>query len=632
MKKILALAVLIFFSGKSFAAVYSVENISEKVKGDRLSLSDVNSILGTIRGFFFDDSTGFVGIGTESPSARLEIQTGSNEGIRMSRNDETNDANFYAISFYDKDETARNANIGWNEGVLRLEGAETISMNAGGVETMVIHPDGNVGIGSNNPTAKLYIMDKNGTAGVATTKAELRERSALTIFPDVDTGTTNLSFGLVGGGDTIGLQTTNSDSTADWNIALSPFGGNVGIGTGDPTVKLEIAGSDWDGIKLTNDGNIGTLKYDPVGTYVEDKQFLILSDETTNADGSNAGIMFRTNNGDAAGNVASRMVIRETGNVGIGTSEPNERLEVAQNGDTKIKVVDMDQNGTAGILLLENQSTPKYGTELLYDGDNNIFHINNYDGSETPRTDFTIVRETGKIGIGTDAPAAQLAIGPKSGAENDELSLSDESGYWGLNAGTNFMISDDGTERVRIDSNGRVGIGTITPAADLDINDISEGFPSIMSRGKSDDELDFAVATNENIQLGTHDRTANGGTTLFIIYPNGNATLSGILTENSDSRLKKNIQTLSSPLEKITALRGVEFEWKDRENQSTQIGLVAQEVAKIFPELVQIDENGTHSVAYSHLVAPLIEAVKTQQTEIQTLRERVQKLENKEEN
>ena len=61
------------FGSTGFAAVYSVENISEKVKGDRLSLSDVNSILGTIRGFSFDDSTNFVGIGTDAPVEPLEV-------------------------------------------------------------------------------------------------------------------------------------------------------------------------------------------------------------------------------------------------------------------------------------------------------------------------------------------------------------------------------------------------------------------------------------------------------------------------------------------------------------------------------------------------------------------------------
>ena len=73
MKKLLFVFGLLFSFTTAFAAVHSVENISEKVKGDRLSLSDVNSILGTIRGFFFDDSTGFVGVGTDSPTAKLEV-------------------------------------------------------------------------------------------------------------------------------------------------------------------------------------------------------------------------------------------------------------------------------------------------------------------------------------------------------------------------------------------------------------------------------------------------------------------------------------------------------------------------------------------------------------------------------
>ena len=81
-KVVFLIFVLAFLGIKtSFAEVHSVENVLEKAKGDRLSLSDVNSILGTIRGFFFDDSTGFVGVGTDSPAARLHIDGADNDGI-----------------------------------------------------------------------------------------------------------------------------------------------------------------------------------------------------------------------------------------------------------------------------------------------------------------------------------------------------------------------------------------------------------------------------------------------------------------------------------------------------------------------------------------------------------------------
>ena len=71
-------------------------------------------------------------------------------------------------------------------------------------------------------------------------------------------------------------------------------------------------------------------------------------------------------------------------------------------------------------------------------------------------------------------------------------------------------------------------------------------------------------------------------------------------------------------------LRGVTFDWQ--ETGSSSVGLIAQEVEKVFPELVA-GEEGNKSVAYGNLVAPLIEAVKAQQVEIEMLRARIYKLE-----
>jgi hypothetical protein len=70
----------------------------------------------------------------------------------------------------------------------------------------------------------------------------------------------------------------------------------------------------------------------------------------------------------------------------------------------------------------------------------------------------------------------------------------------------------------------------------------------------------------------------------------------------------------------------VTFNWKN--NNKPSVGLIAQEVEKVFPELVS-DSGGTKSLQYSALVAPLIEAVKEQQREINSLETRLQILESR---
>jgi hypothetical protein len=98
-------------------------------------------------------------------------------------------------------------------------------------------------------------------------------------------------------------------------------------------------------------------------------------------------------------------------------------------------------------------------------------------------------------------------------------------------------------------------------------------------------------------------------------------------TPTSDERLKKNIQTLGDALERIGKLRGVSFDWRMPEEREIgqgltlptdehQIGVIAQEVEQVFPEVVGIGNNRVKNVNYNALVAPLIEAVKEQQREI----------------
>lgn len=95
----------------------------------------------------------------------------------------------------------------------------------------------------------------------------------------------------------------------------------------------------------------------------------------------------------------------------------------------------------------------------------------------------------------------------------------------------------------------------------------------------------------------------------------------------SDARLKNNIATLSDSLSKVLQLRGVSFNWKT--TGRSDVGLIAQEVERVYPEAVNTDDNGIKAVEYGHLVGPLIEAVKAQQEEIESLKARIRALENK---
>lgn len=94
-------------------------------------------------------------------------------------------------------------------------------------------------------------------------------------------------------------------------------------------------------------------------------------------------------------------------------------------------------------------------------------------------------------------------------------------------------------------------------------------------------------------------------------------------TSSSDRRLKENIQPLSNSLEKLLQLQGVEYDYIDKNKfgDKHQIGVIAQDIEKVFPEVVVTDNKTTlKSVAYDHLVAPIIESIKALYNHIVELR------------
>ncbi|MDX9754344.1 MAG: tail fiber domain-containing protein [bacterium] len=101
---------------------------------------------------------------------------------------------------------------------------------------------------------------------------------------------------------------------------------------------------------------------------------------------------------------------------------------------------------------------------------------------------------------------------------------------------------------------------------------------------------------------------------------------------HSDQRWKENIEPLQGALDKITQLRGVQYDWNRSAFQdmnfpeAKQVGLIAQEVETVVPEVVSEGTDGYKSIDYARLVPLLIESIKTQQQEIQQLRSELEQL------
>ena len=186
-----------------------------------------------------------------------------------------------------------------------------------------------------------------------------------------------------------------------------------------------------------------------------------------NPNGTDEGILFSTDNG-----TTTELIILNGGNVGIGTTSPSARLEVSGSATTSVDLAHFSNSN--GVTKITNSlDGAGAGQVSIFDGSNNedvrlSAHSNSWINS-------------GNVGIGTASPAADLDV---VGTARMDTGVTEGIHYvgtalehWGDGGtGMSFPANDvitlktSGSERLRIDASGNVGIGTASPAAKLDVN------------------------------------------------------------------------------------------------------------------------------------------------------------------
>lgn len=199
--------------------------------------------------------------------------------------------------------------------------------------------------------------------------------------------------------------------------------------------------------------------------------------------------------------------------------------------------------------------------------------------------------------------------------------------------------SDTGTASQRLQVTGNayvstsIGIGTTNPngiggqTSQLAMAGANTGggagyhqFLTVSNTAATNPNKFFRLNSTGGIEIVNSAYT----TVLFSFTNAGDLTATGNVTGYSDETLKDNIQTIPDALDKVIQLRGVEFDRKDIEGNPHQIGVIAQEVEKVIPEVVMTHEDGIKSVAYGNLVGLLIEAIKELKEEVNELKARLE--------
>ena len=368
---------------------------------------------------------------------------------------------------------------------------------------------------------------------------------------------------------------------------------NVGIGTSSPSKKFHVKGDE-------------IILEDPSGGYklelnADANPVTITANDNTGA--NYCGFRLKTNNG--GGSPVTAMHVFPSGGafVGFGTDARNDTQMVISKTPTSATQTTPETILTLSNPCLSTASDIKVGQgpQIVFeipddqsgnkatgaaiaalkevDSDTNsqtslAFYTS--DDDETLDQNMTILSD-GKVGIGTSSPTEKLTVNGNIANTAGDLTI-DSAGDIILDAdGGNVTFKDGGT-----------AIGDLVNAS-------------------SDFVIESKVQDKDIIFKGD-----DGGSTITALTLDmseaGAATFNDNVTAFSDERLKDNIETIENGLDKVEQLRGVTYTRDEKES----IGVIAQEVEKILPEIVLTadDEMGTKSVDYSRLTAVLIEAVK----------------------
>jgi len=547
--------------------------------------------------------------------------------------------------------------------------------NDGGDEGIFVTTDGNVGIGTTSTSEKLEVNGKvrasDGFYAYQTSDDGFHVQKAGTIST-TQSSTLDNGFeveGASGNGLYVGRTnedgvhifkagnpSTNSSSTTKNGVEIEGAEGNglyVGradidgvyvYSTGDDGVHVRSAGDNLfqggdDGSEVFAVSNTGTVT---ATSFVGDGSGL------TGIAGDNLGNHTATQNIKLSGKWLSNdggdegVYVSSTGNVGIGTSSPGYELEVS--GTTKTTDLEcryIRSNGDIELTIDQTNNPSGYAFFEIFNGTGTqLFHV--YENGD--------MYAAGDVGVKTDVKWQDFNVNGKSVFSSD-IYLRNEgitSGeylvrLWGNNDQGIVDLYDNDVVTTRIYSTGNsyfnggnLGIGTTSPT---ELLHISGGKLKIGSAETFEDGGTSQIAINSTFRP-TVDNSRDLGTSTYR-WDDVYATNGTIQT--SDRRDKENIKQTTYGLTEILQLKPVSFTWKDKPQQGKKIGLIAQDLLKVIPEVVKTEDwqeneetgqlqkvqNDRLGVYYSDLIPVLIKGMHEQQEIIKMLEARIKKLEKK---
>ncbi len=400
---------------------------------------------------------------------------------------------------------------------------------ASGSADFVIDNTGEVGIGTQAPTARLQVMGNNVTTSNTLIVQDGSSNNLLTIRND--------GYSLFG-------PNTTSTQVPVARFITQKFGVN-------------------NGLQLYAGGTLSTTFGDYIAIYLQED-----NKSAIQAGDNNAGRDLLLN---PAG-----------GNVGIGTTSPDHKLDIEDNVNSSL------------ITRVRNLNSLGSAASTLRLGNNDFENLLDISGWSSGFTENAVRKRNGVSLEANGAGGLSISAGTLSGV----IRL-----FTGGQAASN--------QRLTILSDGRVGIGETNPLGRLEVRASSED-TEVLEIENENQEILFRVSKTGVVRI---PKLNNGANSALRINSDGSLTLN-----TSDARLKKNLQVIPNALQKVMSLRGVTYNWKDGRDTTRVLGMIAQEMLKVAPELVFQNNNGYYGIHYAETTGLLVEAIKEQQKIIDQLK------------
>lgn len=334
----------------------------------------------------------------------------------------------------------------------------------------------------------------------------------------------------------------------------------------------------------------------------------------------------------------TRLTINRDGNVGIGTALPTKLLSIYEGTSTTVHSIKMGNatsptNGYIGMwygqLRITNGTTYNTTSDWVADGayapteiymsassNNGFITFATANSNVATPTERMRITSGGQVGIGTSAPLSAL---------NSTLTVVGTGIFQTSSTGANY------NENIRLNRNSNNDYASIAigGAYNSTTGTGTGQWAIVTNPSPSGYAFYFEYNGTERMRINTNGNISIGyaGDAGYKLYVSGTIYATGNITANSDLTLKKNLKLIDNPIDKLMQLNGYAYQWKA--NDEHQYGVIAQEVEKILPYAVSTGNDGVKGVSYNQLTPLLIEGFKSHESEITILKARVKYLESK---